>query len=135
MKKKVVLAILMALLLLAAFGGAALAQTEDEAPTTFYLEAAHRVQGNQIGLSRETPVVVGVIRNGLPLTYVRMNFGDRVGAELPVGVYELTFTNTSTGDLLFTCGPYTITDALEVRVQAHEKGPGRVPACYVKIFD
>ena len=137
MKQKMMVAIVFALVLALGLGGTALAQTaaEEPAPTTFTISAAHMVQGNQIGLTAETPVFVGISRNGQLLASVPMVYMQRIQAELPAGVYELTFTDQLTGNLLFSCGPYDIPAGVSVRLQAHEKGPGRIPACYVRVMD
>ena len=137
MKKRLMMAITLALILAFAFSTIALAQagTATEPPPSFYMEVAHQIQGSQIGLSKTTPLIVGVMRNGQPLTYVHMSFGDRVGANMFAGEYDFTFTDTDTGELLFTCGPYDFGEYANVRLQIHEKGPGRVPDCYVKEFD
>ncbi|MFN2198720.1 MAG: hypothetical protein ACK2UW_21550 [Anaerolineales bacterium] len=137
MNKKLMIAVTLALILAFAFSTLALAQdgTTTEPPATFYMEVAHQVQGSELGLSKATPVIIGVARNGQPLAYVHMSYRDRVGVDLPAGEYQFTFTDADTGDLLFTCGPYDFGDYAQVRVQAHEKGPGRVPDCYVKEFD
>lgn len=131
MKNKLMLVILLAFMLAMTFSGA-MAQES----TTFNFQAAHMVNGAQIDLTPETPVFVEVFLNGAFITQVPMVYKDRIEADLPYGEYSFNFRDQGTGAVLFTCGPYDIdTDIVSVRLQAHEKGPGRVPACYVKTFE
>lgn len=135
MKNKWMLAVTLACVMALAFSTIGLAQTTTEPPASFYMEVAHQIQGKEAGLGKSASVIVGVMRNGQPLTYVPMNYRDRIGVELFPGEYEFTFSDAATGDLLFSCGPYDLGDYAQVRVQAHAKGPGHTPDCYVKEFD
>lgn len=140
MNKKLVFAVVLALVLTLAFSTVALAQEETTPETTevaapFYMEVAHRIQGNQIGLTRETPVALSIFRNGIPVSFAYMDYLDRIGVNLFEGEYEFVFTSLTTGDVLLRCGTYSFGETSQVRVQVHEKGPGRIPACYTKEFE
>ena len=121
------------LILILVFGTvSALAADGVEEPTTFNISVKHYVKGDEIGLAREAPVVIQVNRNGQTWTYLHMSYGSRVDAVLPAGIYNFTFIDTETGDTLFKCGSYLIEGGDDIRLQAHEQGPGRIPACYAK---
>ena len=132
MKNKLLIAVLAAFVLSLAFSGAVVAQDE---PTTFTLSAYHFVKGDEIDLTREAPVFVQVIKDGVVLAYVPMVYKQRIETVLPAGTYELNFLDQETFDRLFTCGPYEIDGGTVVKLQAHEQGVGRAPTCYVKVFE
>lgn len=133
MKGKLILvAILAAFALTAAFGAYNVQAAGHEEPTAFNISVKHYVKGDELGLPREAAVLIQVIRNGQTLTYLPMKYQDRLDATLPVGVYEFMFFDQQSGAKLFECGPYAIFGGDDVRVQAHEQGPGRIPTCYVK---
>lgn len=133
MKGKIILvAILAAFALTAAFGAYNVQAAGHEEPTSFNISVKHYVKGDEIDLPREAAVNIQVIWNGQTLAFLPMEYGDRVDANLPGGVYEFVFLDQASGAELFDCGPYTITNGDDVRVQAHEQGPGRIPTCYVK---
>jgi hypothetical protein len=142
MNKKLVFAVVLALVFTLAFGTIALAQEETPPATTdtpaaepFYMEVAHRIQGNQIGLTRETPVALSIYRNGVPVSFARMNYMDRIGVNLFEGDFEFEFMDLETGEVLLRCGAFSFGETSQVRVQVHEKGAGRIPACYIKEFE
>jgi len=133
MKSKILLvAIAAALVLPLAFGAGTALAAEHEGPTSFFISAYHYVKGDEIGLTREAPVFVQVVRNGQVLAYLPMKYMDRVDANLPGGTYTLNFLDQGSFAKLFSCGPYDIPNGADIRLQAHEQGAGRVPTCYVK---
>lgn len=115
-----------------ATGGAFAQESQPVEPTTFNLQVAHEIKGDEIGLSKDAPVIVRVEKDGRVLTYFHMKRGQRIDATLTGGLYTLTFLDQVTADELFSCGPYLMLNGTNVRLQAHEKGAGRVPACYGK---
>jgi hypothetical protein len=134
MKGKIILiAILATFAMTLTFGaGGALAAGHTEEPSSFFISVKHFVKGDEIGLPREAAVNIQVIRNGQTLAYLPMEFRDRVDANLPGGEYEFIFLDQASGATLFECGPYMIENGDDVRVQAHEQGPGRIPTCFVR---
>ena len=133
MKGKLLLvALLVAFVIPLSFGaGSALAAGHEE-PTTFSISAYHYVKGDEIGLTREAPVFVQVIKDGQTLAYLPMKYMQRMQAELPAGVYSFNFLDQGSFANLFSCGPYMIEGGDDIRLQAHEQGAGRIPTCYVK---
>lgn len=115
-----------------ATGGAFAQESQPGEPATFNIQVTHQIKGDEIGLSREAPVIVRVEKDGQILTYFHMQRFQRIDATLPGGLYMFTFLDQATTDELFTCGPYLMLNGTNVRLQAHEKGPGRVPDCYGK---
>jgi hypothetical protein len=134
MKGKIILiAILAAFAMTLTFGaGSALAAEPSDDASSFFISVKHYVKGDEIDLPREAAVNIQVIWNGQTLAYLPMEYGDRMDANLPGGVYEFVFLDQASGAALFDCGPYLIKNGADVRVQAHEQGAGRVPTCYVK---
>lgn len=134
MKNKLTFSILAALVLALVFSslGAQIVFAQEE-PTTFFLSAYHFVKGDEIGLTREAPVNISIIKDGQTIGIVHLEYRQRVQAELPGGIYELKFNDAETGATLFSCGPYDIANGDHVRLQAHEQGAGRVPTCYVSV--
>jgi hypothetical protein len=134
MKRKYkLLGVLGVLILTLVFGTvSAFAADGVEEPTTFNISVKHYVKGDEIGLTREAPVLIQVNRNGQTWTYLHMSYGSRVDAVLPAGIYNFTFLDAETGDTLFKCGAYLIEGGDDVRIQAHEQGPGRIPTCYAR---
>lgn len=130
--KLILLALLATFALTAAFSTFDVQAAGHEEPTSFAISVKHYVKGDEIDLPREAAVNIQVIWNGQTLAYLPMEYGDRVDANLPGGVYEFVFLDQASGAKLFECGPYAIINGDDVRVQAHEQGPGRTPACYVK---
>lgn len=128
-RNSLTIALLLALVMALTLGtmGALAAGHEDP---NFNISVKHYVKGDEIGLTREAPVNIQVIRNGTTIAYLYMKYMDRVDATLPDGTYTFNFLDAETGDRLFSCGPYALED--DVRVQAHEQGPGRIPTCYPK---
>ncbi len=126
-----IVALLLALVLPLAFGVGGAQAAEHEDPTTFDISVKHYVKGDEIGLNREAPVSIQVIKDGRTLAYLYMEYMDRVDATLPVGEYTFNFMDPESGAKLFSCGPVELSGD-SVRVQAHEQGPGRVPTCYAK---
>lgn len=145
LKKKWMIGIVLALVFTLAFSTVAWAQTETpEVPAgqdvageaDFYMEVAHMIQGNQIGLSKETPLILHILRNGVIVDYAYMMYGDRIGVVEFAGDFSFNFINVETGETLVQCGPFSLGEELsQVRLQVHEKGIGRIPACYVKQFE
>jgi hypothetical protein len=131
MKTKMSIAILATLILTLVLGAVTVFAAEE--PTTFFISVYHFVKGDEIGLTREAPVMIAVVKDGVTITYLSMEYRQRVEADLPGGEYEFIFHDANTFDTLFTCGPYEIENGDHVRVQAHEQGPGRTPDCYVRV--
>jgi hypothetical protein len=129
MKTKISIAILATLILTLVMGAVTVFAQE---PTTFFISVYHFLKGDEIDLSREAPVMIAVVKDGLTIDYLRMEYRQRVEADLPGGEYEFIFHDADTFDTLFTCGPYEFENGDDVRMQAHEQGPGRIPDCYVK---
>jgi len=133
MKVRLTIPILITLILTLVFGVVSvLAAEEDGEPTTFFISAYHYVKGDEIGLTREAPVRISVIKDGQLIAFLSLKYRQRAEAFLPGGVYEFVFNDAETGATLFTCGPYQIDNGDHIRMQAHEQGPGRVPKCYVR---
>ena len=130
--KLILIAILAAFALTAAFGAYNVQAAGHEEPTTFSISAYHYVKGDEIGLTREAPVFVQVIKDGQTLAYLPMQYMQRMEAELPAGVYSFNFLDQGSFTNLFSCGPYMIEGGDDIRLQAHEQGAGRIPTCYVK---
>lgn len=130
MKARITTAVLATLVLTLVFS--AISAFAAEAPTTFFISALHNVKGDEIGLTREAPVRIAVVKDGLTIAYLPLQYRERVEANLPGGTYELLFNDAETGETLFSCGPYEIKNGDDVRLQAHEQGPGRVPNCFVR---
>lgn len=128
-RKSLSVALLLALVMALTLGTIGVLAAEHEDPN-FKLSVKHYVKGDEIGLTREAPVNVQVIRNGTTLAFIYMEYMDRVEATLPDGEYTFNFLDAGTGDQLFSCGPYDLED--NTNVQAHEQGAGRVPKCYPK---
>jgi hypothetical protein len=132
MKARLSTAILATLILTLVFGVTSVLAAEDEGPTTFFISAFHNVKGDEIGLTREAPVRISVVKDEQIIAQIYMEYRQRVDAYLPGGDYEFIFNDADTGDTLFTCGPYKIDNGEDVRMQVHEQGPGRNPDCYVR---
>lgn len=96
----------------------------------FRISVKHYVKGDEIGLTREAPVNIQVVKDSTTIAYLYMEYMDRVDATLPDGKYTFNFLDAGTGDQLFSCGPYDLEE--NVNVQAHEQGAGRIPTCYPK---
>lgn len=129
MKTKMSIAILATLILTLVMGAVTVFAQE---PTTFFISVYHFLKGDEIDLSREAPVMIAVVKDGLTIDYLRMEYRQRVEADLPGGEYEFIFQDADTFDTLFTCGPYEFENGDDIRMQTHEQGPGRIPDCYVK---
>jgi len=119
-----------AMMVLAMLLSAQIALAAGHEDPNFRISVKHYVKGDEIGLTREAPVNIQVVRNGTTIAYLFMEYMDRVDATLPDGTYTFYFLDAGTGDQLFSCGPYNLEE--DVNVQAHEQGPGRVPTCYPK---
>lgn len=128
-RKSLSVALLLALVMALTLSTIGVLAAEHEDPN-FKISVKHYVKGDEIGLTREAPVNIQVIRNGTTLAFLYMEYMDRVEATLPDGEYTFNFLDAGTGDQLFSCGPYDLED--NTNVQAHEQGAGRVPKCYPK---
>jgi hypothetical protein len=127
--KLLVIALLLALVMALTLGTMGVFAAGHEDPN-FRISVKHYVKGDEIGLTREAPVYIQVIKDGTTIAYIYMEYMDRVEATLPDGEYTFNFLDAGTGDQLFSCGPYDLED--NTNVQAHEQGPGRIPKCYPK---
>ena len=123
------LALLLALVMALTLGTMGVFAAGHEDPN-FRISVKHYVKGDEIGLTREAPVNIQVVKDSTTIAYLYMEYMDRVDATLPDGKYTFNFLDAGTGDQLFSCGPYNLED--DVNVQAHEQGPGRIPTCYPK---
>ena len=129
MKGKISIAILVALILTLLLGAMSVVAAGET--TTFFITVKHYVKGDEIDLTRAAPVNIAVVKDGLTIAYLRMEYTQRVEANLPGGTYEFIFNDAISGDTLFTCGPYDFENGDNIHMQAHEQGPGRIPDCYV----
>lgn len=129
-RNSLVVALMLAWVMALTLGTMGVFAAEHEDPSTFKISVKHYVKGDEISLTREAPVNIQVVKDGTTLTYLFMEYQDRVEATLPVGEYTFNFLDAESGNLLFSCGPYDLDD--NVNVQAHEQGPGRIPTCYPK---
>jgi hypothetical protein len=128
MKKRISIAILAAMILALVFGAVGVMAAGE--PTTFFLSVYHFVKGDEIDLTQEAPVIIHVVKDGVTIGLVPMQYRQRFETNLPGGSYEFLFKDAETGSTLFTCGPYDFENGDHVQVQAHEQGPGRTPDCY-----
>ena len=133
MKRKLSFTLMIVLILTLIFGTVGASAAVPEEPGTFWISAYHFVKGDEVDLTREAPVTILVVKDGVTIGVAGLQYRQRMEATLPVGSYEFVFNNALTGDELFTCGPYDFESGDKVHLQAHEQGPGRVIDCYVKI--
>jgi hypothetical protein len=75
-----------------------------------------------------------ILRNGVIVDYAYMMYEDRIGVMELAGDFEFNFINVESGETLLRCGPISLGETSQVRLQVHEKGIGRIPACYVTQF-
>lgn len=136
MKGKLTISILVAMVLALVFGAVGVTAATPADPSTFWISAYYFVKGDEldddINLSRDAPVTVFIVKDGVTIGVASMQYRQRMETNLPGGSYEFIF-NDETGTEIFNCGPYDFANGDIVHMQAHEQGPGRVADCYVKI--
>jgi hypothetical protein len=133
MKKKLTFSLIIVLVLTMVFGTMGASAAVPEEPATFWITVYHFVKGDEIDLTRGAPARVLIVKDGVTIGVESLQYMQRMEATLPVGSYEFIFNDANSGAELFSCGPYDFVKGDIVHMQAHEQGPGRVPACYVKI--
>lgn len=131
MKKRISIAVLAALVLALVFGAVGVMAAAE--PTTFFISVYHFVKGDEIDLAQDAPVMISVVKDGVTIALVPMQYRQRFQANLPGGSYSFIFKDADTGSTLFTCGPYDFANGDDVHLQAHEQGVGRTPKCYEHI--
>jgi hypothetical protein len=136
MKTKLSISILVALVLAMVFGAVGVGAAVPNDPSTFWISYYYFVKGDEldddINLSRDAPVTIHIVKDGVTIEIASLQYRQRVEATLPGGSYEFMYYD-ETGQELFGCGPYDFANGDVVHMQAHEQGPGRVADCYVKI--
>ena len=136
MKTKLSISILVALVLAMVFGAVGVGAAVPNDPSTFWISAYYFVKGDElnddINLSRDAPVTLHIVKDGVTIGLATLQYQTRIEATLPVGSYDFVFYD-ETGAELFSCGSYDFANGDIVHMQAHEQGPGRVADCYVKI--
>lgn len=136
MKTKLSISILVAMVFAMVFGAVGVSAAVPEEPSTFWLSHYYFVKADEldedISFSRDAPVTVHMVKDGVWIGLATLQYRQRVEATLPAGSYEFVYTDP-TGAEIFTCGPYDFEGGDIVHMQAHEQGPGREPDCYTKI--
>jgi hypothetical protein len=136
MKTKLSISILVVMILVMVFGAVGASAAVPEDPSTFWITHYYFVKGDElnddISMSRDDPVTVHIVKDGVTIGLATLQYRTRMEATLPVGSYDFVFYD-QTGAELFSCGSYDFESGDIVHMQAHEQGPGRAPDCYVKI--
>jgi len=129
MKSKISIAILAALILTLLLGAMSVVAAGE--PTTFFITLKHYIKGDEIDLTRNAPLNISVIKDGVAIKFFRMEYMQRVDANLPEGKYDFVFYDAMSGDILFKCSHYKFENGDNIHMQIHEQGAGRLPKCYV----
>lgn len=89
-------------------------------PTTFNVSVVHGINGRNLGLSRELPVVAEVYKDGAKLAEIPLSFKDRFTAELPAGNYEIKVWSVELGAYVdsMTVGPVDLPAGIDLGLRA-----------------
>ena len=100
---------------------------------TFNVSVYHGINGTALGLPKELPVVASVIKDGVVIANIPLEFKDRFTADLPAGNYLITVEAPGVGPLpSMTVGPIDIPADVEVRLQA-QLSAGKTPILNARV--
>ncbi len=101
---------------------------------TFNVSVYHDINGRNLGLSRELPVIATVSSTDGLYAVVPLKFKDRFSADLPAGTYTIMVSAVINGSLVelpsMSVGPVTIPADVDVRLIARLKSDGTP---YIKV--
>lgn len=105
---------------------------------TFKVSVYHGINGKSLGLSKELPVNIWIMKDtgsGLAL-FAKVNdftFKERFEAELPAGTYQIMVESVELGVVIdsMTVGPVGIPEEADLRVRAN-LGAGLTPELKVR---
>jgi hypothetical protein len=77
---------------------------------TFDVTVAHKINGRSLGLSKDLPVNITIVKDGKFLAEISdFRFGDKISTQLPAGEYLITVESVEAGPLpSMTVGPVEI---------------------------
>ena len=101
---------------------------------TFNVSVYHGINGKDLGLSKELPVVAHIYLDGNLLAYAPLEFGQRVTVDLPAGNYEIKVFSTELGAFVpsMQVGPIDLPEGISVRLNA-QLGAGNVPTIVARV--
>ena len=79
---------------------------------TFDVTVAHKINGRSLGLSKDLPVNITIVKDGTFLAEIPdFRFGDKISTQLPAGEYLITVESVEAGPLpSMTVGPVEISE-------------------------
>jgi hypothetical protein len=105
---------------------------------TFEVSVYHGINGNSLGLSKDLPVNIWIMKdNGTGLAlFAKVNdftFKERFEAELPAGKYQIMVESVELGAVIdsMTVGPVDIPEDADLRIHA-KLGAGKNPVLSVR---
>ncbi len=101
---------------------------------TFNVSVYHGINGKDLGLSKELPVVAYIYKDGNLLAYAPLEFKQRVTVDLPAGNYTIKVFSTELGDFVpsMQVGPIDLPEGISVRLNA-QLGAGNVPTIIARV--
>jgi hypothetical protein len=101
---------------------------------TFDVEVAHNINGRSLGLSKDLPVDITIVKDGETLTVIPgVRFGDKLSTSLPAGEYLITVVSQEAGPLpSMTVGPVEIPEGVSLFLNARLSG-GKTPIVSVTV--
>jgi hypothetical protein len=101
---------------------------------TFNVSVYHGINGKDLGLSKELPVVAYIYQDGNLLAYAPLEFKQRVTVDLPAGNYTIKVFSTELGAFVpsMQVGPVDLPEGISVRLNA-QLGAGNVPTIAVRV--
>lgn len=101
---------------------------------TFNISVYHGINGNELGLSKELPVIATVYKDGKWLAAIPLKFQQRFTADLPAGNYKIEVTAVGVGPVpSMTVGPIDIPADVNVRLHA-QLLPGDTPIIKARVL-
>jgi len=90
------------------------------ANNTFDVTVAHNINGRSLGLSKDLPVDITIVKDGELLTVIEgFRFGDKISTPLPAGEYLITVESQEAGPLpSMTVGPVDIPAGVDLFLNA-----------------
>jgi hypothetical protein len=101
---------------------------------TFDVTVAHNINGRSLGLSKDLPVDITIVKDGEVLTVIKsFVFGDKISTPLPAGEYLITVVSQEAGPLpSMTVGPVDIPEGVSLFLNARLSG-GKTPIVSVTV--
>jgi hypothetical protein len=100
---------------------------------TFNISVYHGINGKDLGLPKELPVIATVTKDGVVLARIPLEFKQRFTADLPAGTYLITVEAPGVGPLpSMTVGPINIPADVDVRLNA-QLLPGDTPIIKARV--